>query len=388
MASVADTFFTCRETPVYCPSGLTLSDIPGSPTTKLRLSSQLAGPGNIAGPYNGYYYNINENPTTALHLNGIMYNLVDSVMTFPGTHVVVGFSKPCDAELILKFQPSQQNVLGLPPILFCIPVQSGVRLAASSVKYFQTLSNGPSSKRPTLTDVLPRDAGYLNYQGFSVLELLNNEKCSALTGPQALANYIICQVPIGMALADFNRFRAELPMTVPPPDSGIAPVQKTLPPIPSVQINTSRFIKQTARIVDVVMETGDAAPGLKKNEKGIPVPSMKCQPVKQKGVAGKLSIDMTGRKLTTSLEDELNDEHAELGDGPGAGKCVRNNVGVIEWRLSVFLGLVLGIAVCSFIAYFVKDHVFKIPTFGSSGPIKPLQLPSFTLPTLPIVCKD
>jgi hypothetical protein len=310
-----------------------------------------------------------------------MYNLVDSVMTFPGTHVIVGFSKPCDAELILKFQPSQTNILSLPPILFCIPVQSGVRLVPASVRYFQTLTSGPTSGRPSLADILPRDAGYLNYQGFSVWSLLDGVKCSAIQGSQSLAQYIVCQVPVGMALADFNRFRADIPMTKPPADSGLAPVQQTLPPISSLPINSSRFIKQVTRITDVVLETGDAVPGLKKGDKGIPVPSMKCQPLEQKGTAGKVTI--------TSLEEELNSEHAELGDGPNPGKCVGTNAGVIEWRLSVFLGLVLGIALVSFIAYFVKDFVFKMPSFDhTSKQIKPFTFPSFSVPTLPIICKD
>jgi hypothetical protein len=386
----SDTFFTCRETPVYCPSGLTLADIPGSQTTQLRISAQLAGPGHYTGPYNDYYYNINENPTTALHLNGVMYNLVDSVLTFPGVHVVAGFSKVCDAEILLKFQPSQTNVLGLPPILVCIPVQSGVRLAPTAVRYFATLGTGPTSGRPTIADILPRGATYLNYQGFSVWSLLDSAKCSTLSGSQTLAQYIVCQVPIGMTQADFERFRAEIPMNTPPAGSGLAPTQKVLPPVPSAGMNRSRFIKQTTRITDVRLDTGDPAPGLKKHTKGIPVPSLKCQPVKLKGATGKLSMDMTGRQLTTTLDAELNATHAEIGDDPGAGldgKCTQQ-AGDTEWILSSVLGMFLAVAIISLITWLVYKNVFTnylnvvSRSIGNWPKVQPLNL------GLPSLCKS
>jgi hypothetical protein len=388
--STADTFFSCRETPVYFPSGLLVTDISGSPITKVRLNSQLAGPGNITGPFDGFYYNINENPTTSLYYNGIMYNLVDSIMSFPGVHTIVGFSKPCDAELILTFQTSQPNVLSLPKILLCVAVQSGVRMTATSKKYFSTLTTGASAGRPTLAAVLPKDVPYLEYQGFDVSLLYGGAKCSAL--PQArtnIAQYLVCQWPIGMTIADFQRFRAEIPMDTPAPGSGIAPKQLTLPPTPVSDLTRKRFLGQVTRLNNVVLEGAGVAPPptIKKGEKGIPVPSMKCQPVKFKGAEGKLTMDMTGKKLTTSLKEELEDSSAELEDGPGQCK----NIGNWEIGMATILGVMVGIILCSVIMYYVLEFIYSdystkaLQKFTAPSNIH-LALPTF--PSLPTICKD
>ena len=393
MAGVADTFFSCRETPVYFPSGLLITDISGSPTTKVRLNSQLAGPGNITGPFDGFYYNINENPTTSLYYNGVMYNLVDSIMSFPGIHTIAGFSKPCDAELILTFQTSQPNVLGLPKILLCVAVQSGVRITAASKKYFSTLTTGATGGRPTLAALLPPDVPYLEYQGFDVSLLYSGAKCSAL--PQARTNivqYLVCQWPVGMTIADFQRFRSEIPMSDPPAGSGIAPKQLTLPPTPVSDLTRKRFLSQVTRLNNVVLEGAGVAPppSIKKGEKGIPVPSMKCQPVKFKGAEGKLTMDMTGRKLTTSLEKELQEETEALSDDPGITHC--KNIGDWEIGMATILGVMLGVILCAVIMYYVMKGIFSDYEFKSLNFTLPqISIPSIptpTFPQLPVICKD
>ena len=398
MAGVADTFFSCRETPVYFPSGLVVTDMSGSPTTNVRLNSQLAGPGNLTGPFDGFYYNINENPTTSMYYNGVMYNLVDSILSFPGIHTIAGFSKPCDAEMILTFQTSHANVLGLPKILLCVAVQSGVRMTPASKKYFKTLTTGATAGRPTLAAILPKDVSYLEYQGFDVSLLYSGAKCSAL--PQArtnIAQYLVCQWPIGMMTADFQRFRSEIPMSSPPVGSGIAPKQLTLPPTPVSDLTRKRFLSQVTRLTNVVVEGETrvaSSPTIQKGEKGIPVASVKCQPVKRNGAEGKLTMDMTGRKLTTSLEEELQEEKTALSDDPGIEQC--KNIGDWEIGMATILGVLVGIVLCSVVMYYVlqwiySDYLTKSTQNQAAALLQQATSPSLGLPTfpqLPTICKD
>ena len=411
MAKTADTFFSCRETPVYFPSGLLVTDISGSPTTKVRLNSPSPGVGNLRGPIDGFYYDINESTQACIYYNGVMYNLRDSIMSFPGVHTIAGFSKPCDAEMILTFQPSQTNVLGLPKIILCVAVQSGVRMTPASKKYFSTLIAGSTSGgRPTLAAILPKNVSYLEYQGFDVSLLYGGAKCSAIKAARTnIAQYLVCQWPIGMTIADFQRFRSEIPMSEPVPGSGIAPKgsstpagispvgdipkQLKLPPTPTSDLTRARFLSQVTRLTNIVLESSDVVPppAIKKGENGIPVPSMKCQSVKLNGAEGKLTMDLTGRHVTT-LEKELQDEKKELEDGPGIEKC--KNIGDVEWGLVTLLGVAIGVILCCLVTYFVMYWTF--PNYGEvvaqakswipSGPLAPLPLPS--LPQLPTICKD
>ena len=396
MSNTADTFFSCRETPVYFPSGLVITDISGSPTTKVRLNAPVASPGNITGPFEGFYYDINENIQTTLYYNGVMYNLRESILSFPGVHTLTDFSKPCDAEMILTFQPSQTNVLGLPKILLCVGVQSGVRLTPASKKYFHTLVAGTmTAGRPTLTAILPKNVSYLEYQGFDVSLLYGGAKCSALKAARTnIVQYLVCQWPIGMTIADFQRLRSEIPMTSPPAGSGIAPTQLTLPPTPASDLTRARFISQVTRLTNVILEGNNVAapPTIKKGERGIPVPAMKCQPVKLKGAEGKLTMDLTGRHVST-LEKELKDSLAELSDDPGIEQC--KNIGDWEWGMATILGVVVGIIFCSVIMYYVlkwiySDYVSKSTQTHAVTLLQQATSPGLALPTfpqLPKICK-
>ena len=394
MSNTAETFFSCRETPVYFPSGLVVTDISGSPTTKVRLNSPSPGVGNLRGPIDGFYYDINESCQTCIYYNGVMYNLRDSIMSFPGVHTIAGFSKPCDAEMILTFEPSQTNVLKLPKILLCVGVQSGVRMTPASKKYFKTLMAGSTMRdRPTLAAILPKDVSYLEYQGFDVSLLYGGAKCSALKAARTnIAQYLVCQWPIGMTTADFERFRSEIPMSEPAPGSGISPTQLTLPPAPLNDLTRKRFLSQVTRLNNVILEGAGVAPppSIKKGEKGIPVPSMKCQPVKFKGAEGKLTMDMTGRKLTTSLEKELQKETEALSDDPGIEQC--KNIGDWEIGMATILGVVIGIIFCSIIMYYVLKWIYRDYELKSLNFTLPqISIPSIptpTFPPLPVICKD
>ena len=316
-------------------------------------------------------------------------------MSFPSVHKIVSFAKLCDAEIVLKFRTSQSNVLGLPSIILCIPIQSGVYITPDSRKYFQTLRTGATAGRPALADIIPPAATFIDYLGFDIFMMLNGMKCPNITqNPTNIVRYLVCEIPIGMDVADYNRFMTEIPMNTPSPGSGIASKQLTMPPVPAKDISQPQFIKNVSRIGKLILESGALPPPvIRRGGKGIPVAALKCQPVKQKGAEGKLTMDMTGRGITTSLEDELRKTHDTLNNIPGQPEENCKNMADVGIGFATLLGIVLGVLICALIVYFVMSYTFlnyrevvaRAKNMVAKGPSVSL-LPKF--PELPHICKE
>lgn len=403
--STSDGYFNCRETPANFPSGLTLKNVPGSSTSVLRIISKIPGPGNYTGPTD-FFFNINENPTTSIHFNGIMYNLGQSYLCFPGVHQIAGESKPCNAEMVLFFNPSQVSSIKPAPIIMCIPVESGIKFTEKSADYFSTLTAGVTARRPTLGAILPSSASFLSYRGFNFMLRLNIDsnlkKCEDIKDASTnIIQYLVCQKPIGMAVADYDRFTTLLQKKPRAPgDNDYTPLEQLVKPPKNInEVTTSRFTDLVTNITNVIIDASDVPKTIALNSKGIPINSMKCKRI-QKGDKAGMRIDTTkkgestlAQELITTQMDLNNMDLGELDPGLTSESPDEVKPGDIEKGIGIALGIVFGAVVCAFIAYWGMRLVFKNYTSGlklyngappSSFRPTPFKLPS--LPALPKLC--
>ena len=369
MSTIADNFFSCRETPANFPSGLKLSIVPESPTSILRIISQIPGPGNYTGPID-FFFDINENPTTSIHFNGYMYNLSKSYLCMPGIHKIVGETKVCNAELVIVFNPSQSTSSKQLPIMLCIPVESGIRINPQSQKYFATLGTGVTPNRPTLGSILPSNPKFVTYNGFNFMLRLNTDdtlkKCSDIPASQTNnVRYMVCQTSIGMAVSDYNRLNGQLARKPRPVSANdYAPLEQLLlPPRCTDEISSARYTQLTTLITNVKIEAADAlATVALKNSKGVATSDMKCKPLRPGGRG--LRVDMT--KGGTTLEKELAKTQDDLNNmdlgqiDPGITPSTPENVqpGDVERGLSIFFGIILGLVILAAIVFFVQWLVY------------------------------
>jgi hypothetical protein len=133
----------------------------------VRLTSKIAGPGNVTTRADGLL--LNENPTTSISVNGIMHNLVETILTFPGAHRLQNNQSPPVAELFLYFQNnrdfSQHLCLALP-----LDVGKG-----DANFYFASLDTGVRNDRPTVGSILPPGAKYIMYKGADLRGRTNSD---------------------------------------------------------------------------------------------------------------------------------------------------------------------------------------------------------------------
>jgi len=402
--SVADNYFNCRETPANFPTNLKLSNLPGSSLTKLRIISNAPGPGNYTGPID-FFFTVNENPMTSIHYNNVMYNLSQTLLCFPGIHRVSREEKPCNAELILFFNPSQTSDIKQSPIMMCIPVDSGIKYTKKSAQYFNTITTGVIANRPTFGSILSETATFIAYSGFNFMLRVGDKKlktCSDIANsPSNIIQYLVCQTPIGMAPGDYDRFTNLLEKKPRPPVSNdYGPREQLIkPPRNLNDIAIGRFTDLVTHITDVRVEASDAAAPapIVKGEKGVPVSSMKCKRI-SKDVRKGVKIDGTkgggstlAQELATTQTDLNNMDLGQLDPGITPATPVKVRPGDIEKGISITLGIILGVILAAFIAYWGLRLVYKNYTNGlklyGSAPSSAYKPTSFKLPSLPAMPK-
>ena len=401
MSKSADNFFSCKETPVNFPSGLKASSIYESPSSTLRIISQIPGPGNYTGPID-FFFDINENPTTSIHFNGFMYNLSKSYLCIPGVHKIAGETKVCDAEIVIVFNPSQSSSADKRPIMLCIPVESGIRINPKSEKYFATLGTGVTANRPTLGSILQPKSTFLTYNGFNFLLRLSTtntlKTCSEI--PNSLTNnvrYLVCQNSIGMTVSDFDRFNGKLARKPRPVGANdYAPLEQLVkPPKATDDPSLARVMELMTRITNVTIQAGDAlvTPSCASKFMGIPTKSMKCKPLRP-GARG-LTIDM--KKGGETLDKELARTKSALNEmdlgrlDPGIDESATTyfQPGDVERAIGVFFGIMGGLLICAIVAFLVQRFVFtgyvSVIEHKEAAALKlpSLKMPKVSLPNVP-----
>lgn len=349
-----DNYFGCKETPIAFPLGFLASQLPPCTSCTLRLSSKEAGTGAVRDSPTGL--SVTESPTVAWTINGIVYNLLESFLVFPGAHKLEGRQTPCDAEYLLFFRAmidgeDRQACL-------CIPIDIG---SGPSAPYFRTLDATVRAGRPALSSILPAGTQVLSYRGADLRgRSAKNARPRSFCDPvKRTLTYYVCLTPTRMEAPDFARLK-----TLAPSHAG--------PARPATDAMSTRLIKLGTLIHEIVLETNLKKKGRVKGE-GVPTEAMKCVPLDpDRDIVGdKIYI---GGKQQTSLRDELSSEAP-----PADSASIKP--GDIESTVGLVIGIALALVLCSFIGLFIWSRAFGNYERVAGASINVAAL----LPTLPTV---
>lgn len=326
-----DNYFGCRETPVALPLGFVASQLPPCVSCTLRLSSKEAGTGAVRDSPTGL--SITESPAVAWTINGIVYNLLESFLVFPGAHRLEGRQTPCDAEYLLFFRAmldgeDRQSCL-------CIPIDIG---SGPSAPYFRTLDTSVRAGRPVLSTILPAGTQVMSYRGADL-----RGRSSKDAQPRSFCDpvkrtltYYVCLTPTKMEAPDFARLKS------------LAPSHEG-PARPAVDAMPARLLKLGTLIHEIVLETNKKKARVK--GEGVPTEAMKCVPLDpDRDIVGdKVYI---GGKKQTSLRDELSS------DAPPAAEDASIQPGDIESTIGLIIGIAIGLVLCAMVGVFLWSHAF------------------------------
>jgi hypothetical protein len=332
--NVANSFFGCAESPVWIPNDFDITKVPDCKSCNLRLTSPVPGSGTLNKRVDGLL--VDENPLTTLSVNGIMYNLAETVLMIAGAHRLPGRSDPCAAELALYFKStrdfSQIACLTLP-----IDIGTG-----GANKYFETLGTLKTG-RPRVSSIVPADASYLLYRGADLRGRSANSKVpSEFCDPvKSIVTFYVCLTPIFMTNKDYQRFVAR------------GGWNRVGPPSPLTPVVNSRLVELTTIVKGIQLgaakplAAGGGTSGGPLGGPGYPVKSMKCYRVDPNRDIVKDRVYVGGKGKPTSLEKELK---AEEGEGLMPGD--------VQGFLSRFIGIALAIIIAAFAFVFIFNNIF------------------------------
>lgn len=349
-----DNYFGCRETPIALPLGFVASQLPPCVSCTLRLSSKEAGTGAVRDSSTGL--SITESPAVAWTINGIVYNLLESFLVFPGAHRLEARQTPCDAEYLLFFRAmidgeDRQACL-------CIPIDIG---SGPSAPYFRTLDTSVRAGRPVLSTILPVGTKVMSYRGADLRgrSAKDSQPRSFCDPVKRTITYYVCLTPTTMEAPDYARLK-----TLARSHEG--------PARPTVDAMVPRLLKLGTLIHEIVLETNKKK-GRVKGE-GVPTEAMKCVPLDpDRDIVGdRLYI---GGKKQTSLRDELSS------DAPPAADDTSIQPGDIESTIGLVIGIAIALVLCALVGTFLWSRAF-----GNYNVVTGKKETSVTLvPTLPTV---
>jgi hypothetical protein len=363
--SIEDTFFSCSETPIWIPSTFNLDSLAKCISCTVRLTSKLAGPGNVNAREDGLL--LNENPTTTMSVNGIMYNLVETILTFPGGHRLQNNPNPSVAELFLYFQNSRDFTQQL---CLALPIDIG---KGDSNLYFSTLDTGIRNDRPTIGSILPVGANYIMYKGADLRGRTGKDsRPSAFCNPvKKVITYYLCLKPIQIAANDFARLQKRAGANI----SG--------PPKPQSEIVQSRLMRLGTLIDEIKVETEIPTP----KDGGIATNALKCYKLDPSKdiIQNKVYIGNAKNPNQDTLEKELERASSDFSEDPVSNASIKP--GDIEKTLGIVLGIIIGVIVCSVIAYVIWKYAFSNYLSAQQLYNNPISASSITqsLPSLPSV---
>jgi hypothetical protein len=256
---------------------------------------------------------------------------VETVLLIGGAHRLPGRSEPCKAELTCYFKSSrdfsQHACLSLP-----IDIGTG-----SATPYFASLGATGGPRLP-LSKIVPSDANFLLYRGADLRgrSAGNNVPSSFCDPVKQVTAYYVCQKPIFMANADYQRF--------------VLRAGKGLrgPPKPLTPVVTSRLLSLATRVKGIEL-TGPKplGPGGIQEGPGIPTKALKCYRVDPARDVVKDRVYVGGKGPRTDFEKEIKPEKEDEGILPGdLQKWLAVLLGII---ISVILGALLFVLIFSFV---------------------------------------
>ena len=358
---IADSYFTCKETPLWIPTTFDLDSIPTCTSCVLRLSSPSAGLGNLQADLS-----FSESPLTTLSINGIQHNAVGSILTIPGAHKFGNQQSPWEAELFVYFQ---NTTVAKKLIWLCIPLEIGKGPANS---YFSTLTQEVRNDRPTLSSVLTKDCTFLSYEGASMAgRTFEDPRPTSMCDVPSIVTYYVAMKPAQILGTDIARLRT----------IGISFGKKLPKPVTSA--GAKDVYRLCTRIQGILL---DQPTGLQ-SDGGVPTKAMKCVRLdsKQDIVGDKVYIGKN--KPGTALSAEL--VAAASGQTDTDTLLLQNQetaiqAGDIEYVLSIVIGVIIGIVVAATITVFIYTFVYvryaENQLYSGIPKLESLALP---LPSLP-----
>jgi len=301
---------------------------------------------------------VTESTTVALTINGIVYNMLESFLVFPGAHRLEARQTPCDAEFLLYFRAMLDGEDR--QVCLCIPIDIGT---GPSAAYFRTLDSSVRGNRPVLSTILPAGTQVMSYRGADLRgRSAKDPRPRSFCDPvKRTLTYYVCLTPTKMEAPEFARLKAMAP-------SHEGPAR------PAADAMPARLLKLGTLIQEILLEEKPKNKGRRKGE-GIPTEAMKCVPLDaERDIVGdKVYI---GGKPQKSLRDEL---AFDASQDPEAAWV---QPGDIEATIGIVIGISIGLVLCAFVGVFIWRRAFgNYDIATGSGSV------SFTglLPILPMI---
>lgn len=366
--SLEDNFFGCAETPLWIPPTFEKSQLQVCRSCTLRLTAKIPGPGNCI--FTDEHIIINENPTTTLTINGIQYNLVGTLLKFPGLHRLFGQQVPSDAEMVCEFKHTRDPSIS---ILLTLPVDIG---EGSTNPYFSTLGTGVTPNRPTFASLFSEDSDFLSYKGASIFQRSHirprpREECDPV---KTVYTYYVCLTPANIRAKDFERLYA------------LSNTKNSVqPPKPLTDVKQDRLLKLGTLIQGLRIETSEKT----SSDGSISTSAMKCYRLNPEKDIVQNRVYVGGKKRPgdRTLAKELERAASDM-SLPDHESSIQP--GDIERVIGIVLGVTIGLVVCATIAVLMWNGTFTNYLNAQKLYNTPLSASKLSLfakfPPLPRVC--
>lgn len=333
--SIDDNYFGCSETPIWIPNGFDIARIPASTSYKLRLISLIAGTCNVSKRDDGLL--IDENTTVSLSINGVQYNLMESILMIGGAHKLPEQSAVNIAEYALYFK---HNTDFSRHICLTLPISIGTNQTYKSREYFKLLNTGINNNRPKLGQIIPNNADYLVYRGADLRgRTATNSQSPALCSPiKRVITYYVSLSPIYIDAVDFQRLKLLA-------GNAVGPAKPLFPVVNARLIQLGTIISG----IDVeIINKADSS----SVSRAIPTSAMKCYKLNpDKDVIGD-KIYIGGNHTTLSSELSTNENISD-------NNTTSIKPGDIQKWMGILLGVIAGLIICSIITYLIWSGTFK-----------------------------
>lgn len=329
---IADEIFSCAETPVWFTPQYNKSSIPKCLSCTLRLTAAIAGPGTVSPRVEGLL--VDENPLVTLTVNGIQHNLLETILTFPGAHRMFERQSPCEAELQCYFR-SINDITKY--VCLCIPLDIGV---GPSTQYFTSLDTGVRKDRPTLASVLPTGSlfSYVgpDMRGRSAADSTPRKFCDPIA---QRVTYYVYYGASKINASDFTRLQQR---------AGNGRKGPPKPASPPTAMHCDRLLTHIDGLI-----VGNS--GSKSVSRGASTKALKCYKLdREKDIQGDTVYIGGPETKPSTLEKELAATDLSIDD------ATRSSIqpGDIERWIGIGLGILIGLFLCSLVAYLIWKYTF------------------------------
>lgn len=345
---------TCDETPLYPPKTMTLADMPVCVSCSLVFSAPIVGTKTISSRYGNDGLNVEESPLTEITYNNSKYALYDTVLWKSGAHRNFKAKANYDLEMNLYFRdvfnPFKQIAVAIP-----ITIDD-----TQANAYFTEMADQNPGVRSHSLEKIITTGSVLMYKGIDLRNRNSDKPYAAAQCKDAKSNLVwyVLQ-PAFISSKDAARIRA------------LAIFSNVLPPAPMHELTLERV-----RTMGSIISTIDLKSTIDKNnadklqdaaKNGIYLTrALQCQRINPATDVKKGAVYLNTAPKR-SLQDELNEKAADSTSQLQGGVVSGFRPKHIEDILALVIGILLGIVIFSFAAYFITKIFFKGVDFNMSA---------------------